>query len=96
MRKKGSLGPAIGNYVVVDQAFLREKANRTHDPRHVFYKAVLEHRSYEKYENAVRGIRISVPSFRTGPITGHMEIMYARRMGWIEDARGMHSRVSRS
>jgi hypothetical protein len=75
-----------GKFLIVNDAFLREKANRD-DPRNVFYKAMLEHRTYETYEDAVRGIAVSVPSFRTGPIDGRMEILYARRKGWIEDAR---------
>lgn len=85
MRKKGKMPPPVGDYVIVNRAFLNEKANRD-DPRNIFYRAIKSHHTYEDYEDAVRGIKVSVPTFRTKPIDGHMEIMYARRMGWIEDA----------
>ena len=75
-----------GNFVRVNEAFLREKANRTHDPRIVFYKAMLEADTYEAYAAAVRGVEVSVETYRTGPINGGMEIRYARRSGWIADA----------
>jgi hypothetical protein len=58
-----------GRYLIVDEAFLREKANRT-DPRNIFYRAMLEHRTYEGYEDAVRGIAVTVPTYRTGPVNG--------------------------
>jgi hypothetical protein len=86
MRKKGKMPPAVGSYILVNDALLREKAFRD-DPRKVFYQAILANDTYEGYENAVRGIKVSVPTFKTKPIDGHMEIMYARRMGWIEDRK---------
>jgi hypothetical protein len=49
---------------------------------------MLEHRTYEGYEDAVRGIAVTVPTYRMGPVNGRMEILYARRKGWIEDERG--------
>jgi hypothetical protein len=76
-----------GRYLIVDEAFLREKANRA-DPRNIFYRAMLERRTYEGYEDAVRGIAVTVPTYRMGPVNGRMEILYARRKGWIEDERG--------
>jgi Endonuclease NucS C-terminal domain len=75
-----------GRFVRVNEAFLREKANRQHDPRNVFYKAMLETDTYEAYAAAVRGLEISVESYRSGPINGGMEIRYARKSGWIADA----------
>jgi hypothetical protein len=65
-----------GNFLIANDALIRDKANRD-DPRNVFYKAMLDHRTYEAYEDAVRGIAVSVPTFRTGMITGRMEILYA-------------------
>jgi hypothetical protein len=75
-----------GGFVRVNEAFLREKANRTHDPRSVFYTAMLETDTYEAYAAAVRGIEVSVETYRSGPINGGMEIRYARKSGWIADA----------
>jgi hypothetical protein len=69
----------------LDEAFLREKANRN-DPRNVFYKAMLANDTYEGYTAQVRGIEVSVETYRTSPINGRMEILYARRSGWITDA----------
>jgi hypothetical protein len=40
----------------LNDAFLREKANRYYDPRNVFYKAMLANDTYEAYFAAVRGI----------------------------------------
>jgi|KBSMisStandDraft_5_1062788.scaffolds.fasta_scaffold280979_2 hypothetical protein len=75
-----------GRYVRLDEAFLREKANRNDDPRNVFYKAMLANDTYEAYSAAVQGIEVSVETYRTGPINGRMEILYARRSSWIADA----------
>ena len=74
-----------GRYTRVNEAFLRQRANRRDDPRHVFYAAMLANETYESYEAAVRGIEVVVPTYKKGPITGHMEMLYARNSGWIVD-----------
>jgi hypothetical protein len=74
-----------GPYTVVNAAFLREKASRTGDPRTIFYEAMLSATSYEAYLAKVGDICVEVESYRTGPISGRMEIAYARRRGWIAD-----------
>lgn len=74
-----------GGYRILARAFLREKANRTDDPRHVFYVAMLSNDRYEAYEAEVRGKTVTPETYKTGPVNGHMEILYARRHGWIED-----------
>jgi hypothetical protein len=76
-----------GTFVRVEEAKLREKANRTHDPRHVFYRAMLENDTYEHYENATRGVEVYPITYRSRPVTGHREMIYVRnRRRWIEDA----------
>lgn len=75
-----------GKYVRLNEAFLLEKANRHNDPRNVFYKAMLANDTYEAYLAAVRGIVVSVETYKTRPIDGRREIFYARRSGWIADA----------
>ena len=65
--------------------FLREKANR-HDPRRPFYVAMLANRTYEGYLAEVGGKEVMVEGYKQNPITGRMEILYARRSGWIADA----------
>ena len=75
-----------GHFLRLDEAAIRRKAILQHDPRHVFYTAMLENDTYETYEAAVRGIEVSVETFKNDPITGHMEILYARRNGWIADS----------
>lgn len=82
-----------GAFVLINESFIREKANRKDDPRHIFYKAMLETSTYEAYEAAVGGIEVSVETYKTGPISGRMEIKYARKRGWIADADGSSSNV---
>ncbi len=74
-----------GHYLILNEAFLREKANRSTDPRHKFYEAMLASRSYGEYLARVGRMEVEVPTFKTGPINGRMEILYARRRRWIQD-----------
>ena len=76
-----------GKFVLVNEALLREKANRPYDPRRVFYQAMLDKRTYDDYLQVVRGIEVTIPTFKTGAINGRMEILYARRNGWIRDSK---------
>ena len=75
----------VGRYTRVNEAFLRKRANRQDDPRYVFYIAMLANDTYEAYEAAVQGMAVVVPTYRKGPINGHMEMLYARRSRWIAD-----------
>jgi hypothetical protein len=74
-----------GAYRVLKADILREKANRN-DPRKDFYKAMLQCRTYEAYLAEVGRKTVEVESYASGPISGRMEILYARRNGWIADA----------
>jgi len=74
-----------GRYRIVNEAFLREKANRD-DPRKVFYIAMLANSSYGAYLAAVGSQAVEVNGYKQNPISGRMEILYARRKGWIRDA----------
>ena len=74
-----------GRYRVLNDTFLRERANRSNDPRHEFYRAMLSNRTYEGYLAEVSGKIVEVPSHPSAPITGRMEILYARRNRWIKD-----------
>jgi hypothetical protein len=73
-----------GPYRVLNEARLREKANRKYDPRHVFYELMLSSSTYEAYLAAM-GENIVRVRFRAGAISGRIEILYARRNGWIAD-----------
>lgn len=76
-----------GAYVRANEHFLREKAGRN-DPRNVFYRAMLENDTYEAYLARVGSINVEIPGLKTNPINGRMEILYARRNGWVEDSKG--------
>ena len=65
--------------------FLEKQAERD-DPRNVFYRAMLRHGTYEAYLADVGRVAVEVPDKQVNPITGRMEILYARRNGWIVDA----------
>jgi hypothetical protein len=89
MRIKGKLPPPAGKYKISDAAQLRDHANRSGDPRNVFYKAMLDNDTYEAYEVTVRHVTVSPPTamgtYQKRPITGRAEFLYASRQGWIED-----------
>ena len=65
--------------------FLERQAERN-DPRKVFYRAMLRHGTYEAYLADVGQVAVEIPGKKVNPITGRMEILYARRNGWIVDA----------
>jgi hypothetical protein len=71
----------------MNEAILHEKANRD-DPRHVFYVAMLKHRTYEGYLAEVGQTRVEVPGFKENPISGRREILFCRQRQnrWIVDA----------
>jgi hypothetical protein len=74
-----------GRFSRKNTTHLSKRAGEIHDPRHVFYKAMLEHHTYEKYLEQVGELKVDVPTFKAGPISGRDEILYARRSGWIVD-----------
>jgi len=76
--------PLVGQYRVVATDFMHEKAARD-DPRNIFYQALLQSRTYEAYLAKVGETWVEVASHPSGPISGRMEIRYARDSGWIED-----------
>ena len=43
--------------------------------------------SYEAYLAAVGQKLVEVNGYKQNPISGRMEILYARRSGWIEDVQ---------
>ena len=73
-----------GRYRLINEAFLREKANRD-DPRRAFYVAMLANRTYEGYLAEVGQDQVMVEGFKANPISGRGEILYCRRNGWITD-----------
>jgi hypothetical protein len=68
-----------------NEAFLRQRASRRDDPRHVFYVAMLSNDTHEAYEATVGRMQVIIPDYKKGPISGRMEMLYARRSGWIVD-----------
>jgi hypothetical protein len=70
-----------GRYVLVNEAKVRERANRKDDLRHVFYEAMLENDAYEAYEAAVSIRTVSVETWNPPRlISGHDEIRYVRNV----------------
>jgi len=47
---------------------------------------MLSSKTYEEYLAQVGQAEVTVPTFKTGSISGRREILYARRHGWIADA----------
>ena len=82
-----------GRYVRVNEAMLRERANRKDDPRHIFYEVMLENDTYEAYEAAVGMKTVLVKTWNPPSlVSGHAEIRYARNdCRWIEDFAGRRS-----
>jgi hypothetical protein len=77
-----------GRFVRVNEALLRERANRGGDPRRIFYKAILETEIYEANEADVRNKEVLVETFHPPRlISGHTEMWYARHSGWIEEPK---------
>lgn len=85
-RKVGTTTLISGRYNIVNQAWLREKAAQKDDPRHIFYLAMLSECTYEGYLAAVGKKEVVVESYKQGPISGRMEILYCRRRGWVVDS----------
>jgi hypothetical protein len=74
-----------GRFRVVNDARLRERAQRIEDPRHVFYEAMLSSKTYEDYLSRV-GAMIVQPKTTAHAVSGFDELCYCRdRRGWIED-----------
>ena len=78
--------PLTGPYRKANSAFLTEKANRIHDPRHIFYKAILSSSTYEQYYAKVGDIVVQPETFKTKPVNADMEIKYAKYRQWVESA----------
>lgn len=74
-----------GRYKILNDTFLREKANRETDPRHVFYIAILTSRTYEEYMSRVGHLEVKPDTYKTKPVTAAMEIRYCRKNRWIAD-----------
>jgi hypothetical protein len=79
-----------GRFRRLDLAYLAARANNATHQRHIFYKAMLEHDTYEAYLKDVGNVKAFALTFGQGkvPITGRAEILYARRFRRIEDAPG--------
>jgi hypothetical protein len=75
-----------GRFVRLNEAFLRQRASERHDPRHVFYKAMLEVDTYEEYAAATVGKLAETGTRKVDATSGREEILYARRNKWIADA----------
>ena len=74
-----------GQAWIVSRQFAR-RAHQTDDPRNVFYKAMLQHDTYEDYLEQVGKVTVVAPTYKRAAISGHAEIIYARHHGWIVDS----------
>jgi hypothetical protein len=74
-----------GRYKILNDAHLRKRASETHDPRHIFYEALLASETYEQYLARVGGVTVQ-PATTSYAVTGRMEIKYCRDRRWIADA----------
>ena len=54
--------------------FLREKAGR-HDPRQMFYRAMLGNDTYEGYLAQVGDFETTLEDYKANPTNGRMEIL---------------------
>lgn len=78
-----------GRYVFRNPGIIHDRAYRTEDPRHIFYAAMQAHNTYEAYEAAVGRTIVRVATIRgSRPVSGNVEMRYARKNGWIADAGG--------
>jgi hypothetical protein len=46
---------------------------------------MLSNDTHEAYEAMVGRMQVIIPNYKKGPISGRMEMLYARRSGWIVD-----------
>ena len=75
-----------GQYRIVKEAFIRQKAAAVHHPTHIFYEAMLKHNTYEGYLADVGRTMVDRPGYKAGPTNGRDEILYCRRFRRIADA----------
>jgi hypothetical protein len=78
-----------GRFTKVKVAHLKERASDKSDARHIFYKAMFEHHTYEAYLSAVGDVKVYEPKFGSGkkPVSGFGEIQYVRRLGAVVDSQ---------
>ena len=77
-----------GRFQRINTAHLKHRAGRTSDPRHIFYRAMLETDSYERYMAETHGKDAWTHDRVQDGTDGRAEILYARRNGWIVDVPG--------
>jgi hypothetical protein len=74
-----------GPFKIINFSAIEKKSQRTDDPRHVFYQAMLAERTYEAYDAAVGKVTVE-PKTTSYLVTGAMEIRYVRnQLRWIVD-----------
>lgn len=82
MRERTKL---TGGFRRVNSAHLKHRAGMTMDPRHFFYRAMLETDTYEAYMAETHGRMATTGDRKQDGTDGRAEILYARRHGWIVD-----------
>lgn len=73
-----------GRYKRTNETFLQEKAARGNEVAD-FYRAMLQHNTYEAYLAEVGQRLVDRPGMVMSPTSGRDEILYARRNRWIVD-----------
>ena len=74
-----------GRFTRLHIAYLQQRAAKTSDPRHVFYRAMLETDTYEAYLAATKGRTATTGNRIQDGTDGRAEILYARRNRRIVD-----------
>ena len=62
-----------------------ERLEHVRDPRACFYRIMKATGDYEQYDRLAGPLKAKPVTRKDGPFTGHAEILYARKMGWIAD-----------
>ena len=74
-----------GRFRILNNDWIRKKAEDEKDPRHVFYKAMQSARTYNQYYDLV-GLVTVQPKTTAYSVTGEMEMRYCRNQRrWIAD-----------
>ena len=71
---------------ILNHSAIKERTGRVHDPRHIFYHAMLACDTYEAYSRRGGGMTVE-PATSSYAVTGEMRSKHVRNdRHWIADA----------